>query len=61
MNFIIDIPSTIDSSFYCGKVFVGLKENAFQPSSPIRHITELNGVLDSIDVPDHISLASTLH
>ena len=29
---------------------MGLKENAFQPSSPIRHMTELKGVfLEAVD------------
>lgn len=28
-------------------MYVGLKENAFQPSSPIRHMTELNQILTS--------------
>ena len=37
--------------FYTGQVFVGLKENAFQPSSPIRHVMELNHVLDIANIP----------
>ena len=28
-----------------GNAFVGLKENAFEPSSPIRHMAELNHLL----------------
>ena len=27
VNFIIDIPTSIDGSFYSGRVFIGLKEN----------------------------------
>jgi hypothetical protein len=41
----IDVPETIEESFYRGRVFVILKENAFQPSSPIRHMTELQQTL----------------
>ena len=32
--FIIDIPESVESSCYCGKVCVGLKEAVFEPSSP---------------------------
>ena len=42
------VPETIEESFYQGKVFVSLKENAFQPSSPIRHMTELKAELDRL-------------
>ena len=44
---VIDIPETVDGSFYRGDVFVGLKENAFEPSNPVRHMTELNSILRS--------------
>ena len=47
--FLINIPESITESFYTGRVFVGLKENAFQPSSPIRHMTELKGVLEAVN------------
>lgn len=57
--FLIDIPSTIDGSFYSRRVFVGLKENAFQPSSPIRHVTELNSVLNSVEDTNPITLIYT--
>ena len=40
-----EVPETIDGSFYRGDVFVGLKENSFEPSSPLRHMTELNQIL----------------
>ena len=33
VSFLINIPEIITQSFYTGRVFVGLKENAFQPSS----------------------------
>ena len=32
--FIVDIPESVESSWYTGKVFVGLKEAIFEPSSP---------------------------
>lgn len=49
VSFLINIPESITESFYTGRVFVGLKENAFHPSSPIRHMTELKGVLEAVD------------
>lgn len=42
---IIDVPESIEQSFYRGKVFVLFKENAFQPSSPRRHMAELKKIL----------------
>lgn len=47
VNLFTEIPSEIESTFYGGTVFVGLKETAFQPSSPWRHATELAGILKS--------------
>ena len=43
VSFLIDIPETpfIQEEYD----FAGLKENAFQKSSPIRHATELEGIL----------------
>ena len=43
VTFIITIPDCILGSFYTGRVFVGVKENIFQPSSPIGHMAELQG------------------
>ncbi|GBB98408.1 hypothetical protein RclHR1_03220001, partial [Rhizophagus clarus] len=40
-----DIPESIEDSFYQGKVYVGLKDPIFQPSSPIRHNSELYNLL----------------
>lgn len=42
---IIDVPESIEGSFYRGRVFVLFKENAFQPSSPRRHMAELKKIL----------------
>lgn len=43
--FHIDIPDTIDGSWYDGQVCVLLKEAVFQPSSATRHATELGSWL----------------
>ena len=36
--FLIDIPERPDDKFFQGKVFVALKEAAFEPSSPLHHV-----------------------
>ena len=46
---VCDIPSSLDGSFYRGKVHVGIKEAIFEPSSAIRHATELNKILGLYD------------
>lgn len=46
VTFCVDIPEDIEGSFYRGKVFVGLKGNCFEASSPLRHITELIQILE---------------
>lgn len=43
----VDIPDSIDGSFYHGQVNVGLKEYAFEPSSALRHATELHTQLNN--------------
>ena len=35
-------PETIDGSFYRGDAFVGIKDAILEPSSPLRHCTELS-------------------
>ncbi len=40
-----DIPKSIDESFYRGQVLVGLKDAATEPSTPMRHVTELSKLL----------------
>ena len=37
----VSIPDDISGSWYSGKVSVGMKEGAFEPSSPLRHASEL--------------------
>ncbi len=46
---ICSIPSDTTSSFYTGQVHVGIKDAIFESSSPLRHATELNRILTSID------------
>ena len=43
--FCIDVPTTIEGSWYDRQVCVVFKEAVFQPFSPIRHATELNSWL----------------
>lgn len=59
VSFLIEIPEKITESFYTGRAFVGLKDNAFQPSSPIRHMTELKGVLRAVNDTHPILLLYT--
>ena len=47
---IVDIPDDITGSWYSGQVLIGLKEGAFEPSSPLRHMTELYGALLKYDL-----------
>ena len=42
-----EIPGDIASSWYDGNVFVSLKDAAFEPSSPMRHMAELYSLLSS--------------
>jgi len=51
---ICNIPESINGDFYAGKVHIGLKDPIFQPSSPLRHATELYHILleeELIDKP----------
>ena len=43
--FVIVVPEKVSDSWYNGRVFVGVKDSIFQPSSPIRHATEVTDVL----------------
>ena len=43
------VPDSLDDSFYRGKVYVGIKDAIFEPSSPLRHATELHSILKSVD------------
>ena len=39
-NFFVDIPETVQGSFYFGKPYITLKDATFEQSSPLRHTTE---------------------
>ena len=45
--FELEVPETIEGSFYRGKVHVGIKDIVQEPSTPIRHATELKTILES--------------
>ena len=47
VNLDVEIPEDMDESFCNGQVYVGLKENAFQPSSAVRHVCELKMLHES--------------
>ena len=38
---LIDIPVTMEGSRYRGQVHIGIKDAIYEPSSPLRHATEL--------------------
>ena len=50
VNFVVDVPESIEESFYHGRVHVGLKTSAFQPSSLIQRACELRNILQMRDV-----------
>lgn len=46
VTMLIDIPESVsEGSFYRGQVYVGVKDLALEPSSPLRHIAELKDIL----------------
>src|SRR6266540_392748 len=45
-----NIPESINGDFYTEKVHIGLKDSIFQPSSPLRHATELYHILLNEDL-----------
>ena len=49
VSLLVDIPDTISQSWYRGQVFVGYKDAAFEPSSPMRHEAELSQILNRND------------
>ena len=42
---VCDIPSSIGETFFAGQVNIGLKDSALEASSPLRHATELQAIL----------------
>ena len=45
VSFVIKIPETVEGSWYEGEVHVGYKDAVFQPSSVLRHATEVHSIL----------------
>ena len=57
----INVPEHIEGSFYEGQIHVGVKENCFQPSSPIRGVTELSKFLENGSMNRWGALTTRLH
>ena len=49
VSLVVDIPNSIDESFYDGQVYVGLKNNVFETSSALRRACELKSCLNTSD------------
>ena len=45
VTLMVNIPEEISDSWYDGQVYVGVKDAAFEPSSPVRHMVEVNSTL----------------
>ena len=52
VSLFIDIPERIEEPWYRGQVYVGYKDAAFEPSSALRHATELSNLLLSSEIDD---------
>ena len=50
MTLLADIPESVEGSWYSGQVLVGIKDAVFEPSSPLRHATELYNCLRKVDI-----------
>ena len=50
VSLVVDIPDNVTSSWYSGQVLIGLKEGAYEPSSPLRHMAELHGALKKFNL-----------
>lgn len=44
---VVDIPESMEGSWYTGDVFIGLKDAIYEASSAIRHAKELSNILSS--------------
>lgn len=51
---LIDIPEETSESWYHGEVKIMFKDSAFEPSSPVRHCTELYNILVTHPLEDAI-------
>ena len=45
VSFMLDIPDEFDQSWYMGTVHIGYKDAVLEPSSALRHVTELCSIL----------------
>lgn len=57
--FVLDIPDDIESSWYTGDVYVGIKNTVFEPSSPLCHACELYNILMSLSQRQNIPFLYT--
>jgi len=55
----IEIPESINGSFYHGQVCVEIKDSVFEASSTYRHTTELNNLLTMQNDPKPVLLLYT--
>ena len=58
VTFAIDMPNSIDDSFYEGQVHVGLEDSVFEASSPLRHATEQGKILDGKEKTEILTIYS---
>ena len=54
MILLVDIPESIEGSWYAGDAFVWIKDALFESSSPLRHATELYQYLSTRMDGQHI-------
>ena len=50
----VDIPTSINDTFHRGQVYIGLKDLALEPSSALRHSTELSKVCAAVNYCVHV-------
>lgn len=58
--FRVEIPENSSDSFYEGTIHVTIKYKLFQPSSAVRHTTEITSILRSVISMDGISLTTPI-
>lgn len=58
--FRVEIPENSSDSFYEGTIHVTIKDKLFQPSSAVRHTTEITSILRSVISMDGISLTTPI-
>ena len=50
----VEVPETIDESFYRGTVTVKYKDSVFQPSTPFRHAVEMKQILTNGEANEEV-------